>query len=1317
MMLRRSKLAVFFLSLTAPAALVAGTRGISPRISLPTTPSDPVLVEGIELRVTHTLTAKPDFELMASGPRQAGRAVLRVRAEVISRPGNPYGLKPGKRIEGLRLSATVRGPGADVVPSIPFMEWIPCQGGPHYEATFILDRPGAYDVVIEPAQAEAEPLGAGAPTGSETSVALADRDEAETELANLGAGVSLPPDLRSGFTAEFTLPDEALEDARRVWEGSSSSRERSGPLDPGSLHRGGHSSRRQGSERASRSAPEPPGSPAVLHTATAPTSLSSPLPGQPGSSTMPPGPEAGADAPDMSLEDGPDDPSPEGVDSRRTNASPSHHDDNPDDENHVMHRGRPITVWNVEHPAASIAEPVSDDMTLLAHVDTRAGYSAGCGYADATGKFAIVGANDGTQIIEVTNPNAPVEWGFIPGCSSSWRECKTYGKRAYMTTEATGCGMQIIDLSNPRAPFLASTYTSTFTTSHTVFINQSTGIMYVNGTRLNGPYSGMQIFDLNAAPVNLVQIGSFNTRYVHDSYEALDPFTGTYKLYLSEIYNGLEEVYDDTVKTAFSRLGSWASPQNFTHNSTVNAAHTVMMTTDEINTGGSGAIFDISNPSTPVLVSTYRGGGPETIIHNAHFDDGDPELVWVAHYTQGVRLLDLHRPSFPLEIGHYDTYPPQIGGFNGCWEVWPYDRDGWAYLIDMDTGLYVVQYEPSGGQLSGVVRNQATGAPVAGASVLELKSGTYVKTNALGVYAMRLPPGAARLRVSGFGGYTTEASTTIDIGQRTDLDMALPPLPASSLTGVVRRSTDSTPISGATVAIAGSGVSTTTGGDGSFVLASVPLGTLRLAVSRFGFSPNEARILLGPQGPVQSDASAAATGLSGRTGALTSKDPARAIRQNAVGALVPTDVTILLEPARWSDDVEADRGWGLGVSDTADVSGRWVRGDPNGTDGGLAQTEDDHTPSPGNTCFLTGNGPVGGSIEGNDVDLGITNLVSPTLDATGLGAAAIDYWRWFSNERGSNTSSFGTFTAEVSNNNGSTWASLESLTKEANIWTNRVFDLGSRVALTNQMKIRIRAIAGSSSTTGVVESAIDDVQLIKACLATFNPLALNDDGDALVNGCDPCQSDPLNDVDGDGVCGNTDRSPFRSDPGQADTDGDLVGDAADNCPSTVNADQADNDGDATGYACDADDDNDGINDAIDADDDGDGVADVSDNCPGARNPDQADHGGSSGAGDACDATDGLVTGERFLGKTILVWDKENGAATYNVYRGELGAAQLAPQASCFARGLVTTFTSDADLPRAGDGSFYLATAVVGSIEQSPGYTSAGSERSIVTHCP
>lgn len=918
--------------------------------------------------------------------------------------------------------------------------------------------------------------------------------------------------------------------------------------------------------------------------------------------------------------------------------------------------------------AESGTDAVSDDMELLVQRDQYPSYSAVCGYHDATGKFALLCATTGLSVVEVTDPANPVETGFIPGPTSSWRECKTYGTHAYVVTEGTGTGegMQIVDLSNPRAPFLANTYTATFVTAHTLYINTETGFLYANGTN-----NAMRILDLKPDPVNPVDVGSFDDRYVHDSYEDDD------RLYMSQINNGLQEIWNDADKSNLTFIASWETPGGVTHNNTVNPDHSVCVTSDE-SSGGHAVVWDITDTSNVTMLSEYRVPPSNTIIHNVHFDDADPELLWSSYYTEGIRLTDLHRRTVPVELGWYDTWPGASGGSNGNWEVWPFDPDGWAYGSDRDTGLYVVRYVPSGGTLSGVVRDAATSAPVAGAKVVVLETGQSMTTGADGVYALEVPAGSHSVRAKAAGYHARIVPVTMTAGERTDLDLSLDPLPTGAVTGFVRRSDTSAGIAGARVTVVGTAIATTTGSDGSYTLPAVPEGTRRLDAERFGFS---------------------------RSRAVTT-----------VVADATTSLDLSLDPALFADDAETDQGWSFFTSgDTSSTSSRWVRVDPNGTGGGQVQPEDDHTPPPGVVAFVTGNCPPGNTPEACDVDNGVTTLTSPSIAAGSAKAATVEYWRWFSDDSG--VLSGGALTVQVSNNDGANWTNVESVGSTQTPWIEKRFDLGSILPLSGQMRVRFRAESGNFSNLNVTEAAVDDFQVVKACLAAFNPSAPDADKDGRVNACDACPNDPLDDRDGDGVCGDADLSPFAPDPGQADADADGVGDAADNCPATANADQADADRDGLGNACDGDDDEDGVADLDDPDDDQDGVVDVADNCPGAFNPAQDDHGGD-GVGDACDPDDGLITGVGFRDRTTLVWDRESGSASYNVYRGDLGHPALLPLSDCFASRIATTFVEDLDTPASGEGFSYLVTRRDGAgAESSPGYDSEGVERTLNNRCP
>ncbi len=238
---------------------------------------------------------------------------------------------------------------------------------------------------------------------------------------------------------------------------------------------------------------------------------------------------------------------------------------------------------------------------------------------------------------------------------------------------------------------------------------------------------------------------------------------------------------------------------------------------------------------------------------------------------------------------------------------------------------------------------------------------------------------------------------------------------------------------------------------------------------------------------------------------------------------------------------------------------------------------------------------------------------------------------------------------------------------------------------------------------------------MKECRARAVVGGAYSDFDGVLDLCDPCPLDPVDDIDGDGLCADVDNAPFVANPVQADGDADGIGDVADNCSATPNADQVDLDLDGQGDACDLDVDGDGIDNTLDNDNDNDGILDVNDLCPAVPDMLQSDFDADM-QGDACDTDDGLVHGVRMT-DDLISWQAEWDATNYNLYRADLGAAVLIRFSDCRASGVVGTYYVDTRLPEPGSAWAYLVAVVVSGIEQGLGHESDGTPRQVNDQCP
>jgi len=345
--------------------------------------------------------------------------------------------------------------------------------------------------------------------------------------------------------------------------------------------------------------------------------------------------------------------------------------------------GTAASVAALVMPAAA-APPLHT--RLLGHLDYAAPCSGVWGYSAPDGtELAIVGTARGTSFVDVTDPSAPREVGFVSGNDSAWREIRTWSHYAYIVTEGRPplddgpTGMQIVDLSRASGPFLAQHWNQTFTTAHTIAIHD--GWAYINGSRKDEANTGMRILNLDdpAAPRD---VGAYTTRYVHDSYVHQD--TG----YLCIIGQGLAIVdLSDRARPSEQSFAEYKGAG--THNAALARDGRTLFTTDE-TLGGHLRIWGVSNPRDPVQGGEWSAHETSS-IHNV-IVRGDS--AYVSYYTEGVMVLDIANPRAPQLVAAYDTYPGTSGGYHGCWGVYVSPRTGYVYASDIQSGLFVIALEP-----------------------------------------------------------------------------------------------------------------------------------------------------------------------------------------------------------------------------------------------------------------------------------------------------------------------------------------------------------------------------------------------------------------------------------------------------------------------------------------------------------------------------------------------------------------------------------------------------------------------------------------------
>ncbi len=391
------------------------------------------------------------------------------------------------------------------------------------------------------------------------------------------------------------------------------------------------------------------------------------------------------------------------------------------------------------------------------------------GYVDSDGnEYALVGTETGLSIVDVTTPTAPVEVFFGSGVNSIWRDIKTWGDYAYVSTEGGG-GIYIVDLSPlPGTITTTSSFTGSvypFQTVHNLYIDEF-GRLYIFGS--NNGVGGAIICDLTADPMNPVELGRFNDYYLHDGMARGDTLWG------GAIYQGNLVAVDVSDPANTVLMATKSTPNQFTHNCWVSDDGNTVFTTDEEEDAYIAA-YDVTDfDNITELDRVQSSPGNNVIPHNVHVNN---KYLVTSYYSDGVVIHDADRPGNLIEVGNFDTAPDFPGpGYHGSWGVYPFLPSGIIVAADIENGLYVLQPNyVRGCYLEGNITDSITGLPVNNVKIEIVPSGISDYSDFSGAYAFGTAVAGTYDVVFSNSGYNTKTieDVVLDNGLLTTLDVEL----------------------------------------------------------------------------------------------------------------------------------------------------------------------------------------------------------------------------------------------------------------------------------------------------------------------------------------------------------------------------------------------------------------------------------------------------------------------------------------------------------------------------------------------------------------
>ncbi|MDB9849406.1 choice-of-anchor B family protein [Flavobacteriaceae bacterium] len=369
----------------------------------------------------------------------------------------------------------------------------------------------------------------------------------------------------------------------------------------------------------------------------------------------------------------------------------------------------------------------------LEEMDAEAGNDC-WGWTDSTTgrEYAIMGVNNGTSFIDITDSTSPIYLGKLPTATvdSSWRDMKVYNDHVYIVSEAGDHGLQVFNLANLRGidseqVFSADYTDKSFGQAHNIAINEDSGYAYIAGARTKGIYA----LNLSNPLAPKLELEGSQFGYSHDAqivnYKGPDQDHFGKEIYIGSNENKVD-IVDVTDKSEPKLVSTFLYDHQYTHQAWLTDDHKYALLGDELDEVDSNyelkvdaktrtVIIDLSDLDKPELHHDYEAE-TKAIDHNGYVKGTE---FFLASYTAGLRVLDILNidQKSISEIGFFNTFidhndsglpnsttvksqdpdgdhsgkKGNSEAFNGAWSVYPFFKSENIIISDINSGLFIVK--------------------------------------------------------------------------------------------------------------------------------------------------------------------------------------------------------------------------------------------------------------------------------------------------------------------------------------------------------------------------------------------------------------------------------------------------------------------------------------------------------------------------------------------------------------------------------------------------------------------------------------------------